>query len=45
VGYDVQYRIDDVPGEVRMDHDPGDTIPVQDGKLAIVREVSAVNPG
>jgi len=37
VGYDVQYRIDDTPGAVRMDHDPGDTIPLQDGKLVIAR--------
>ena len=37
VGYDVKYRIGDTPGEVRMDHDPGDTIPLEDGKLAIVR--------
>ena len=37
VGYDVKYRIGDTPGEVRMDHDPGDTIPLQDGKLVIAR--------
>jgi uncharacterized protein YcfJ len=37
VGYDVKYRIDDTPGEVRMDHDPGDTIPLEDGKLVIAR--------
>ena len=37
VGYDVKYQIGDVPGEVRMDHDPGDTIPLQDGKLLIAR--------
>jgi uncharacterized protein YcfJ len=37
VGYDVQYRIGDTPGEVRMDHDPGDTIPLQDGQLVIAR--------
>lgn len=35
VGYDVKYQIGDVPGEVRMDHDPGDTIPLADGKLVI----------
>lgn len=45
VGYDVKYQIGDVPGEVRMDHDPGDTLPLQDGKLAIVREPSAAGPG
>lgn len=37
VGYDVKYRIGDTPGEVRMDHDPGDTIPLEDGKLMIAR--------
>lgn len=37
VGYNVKYRIGDTQGEVRMDHDPGDTIPLQDGKLALVR--------
>jgi uncharacterized protein YcfJ len=37
VGYDVKYRIGDIPGEVRMDHDPGDTIPLKDGKLVIAR--------
>jgi uncharacterized protein YcfJ len=41
VGYDVKYRIGDVPGEVRMDHDPGDTIPLQDGKLVITRGAAA----
>ena len=38
VGYDVKYQIGDVPGQVRMDHDPGDTIPLQDGKLALARD-------
>lgn len=45
VGYDVRYRIGDVPGEVRLDHDPGDTIPLQDGKLLIARDASAAGPG
>jgi uncharacterized protein YcfJ len=39
VGYDVKYRIGDTPGEVRMDHDPGDTIPLQDGKVVIARRL------
>ena len=38
VGYDVKYQIDGVPGQVRMDHDPGDTIPLEDGKLALARD-------
>ena len=37
VGYDVKYLIGDTLGEVRMDHDPGDTIPLEDGKLSISR--------
>ena len=37
VGYDVKYLIGDEPGEVRMDHDPGDTIPLQDGELVLAR--------
>lgn len=45
VGYDVKYQIGDVSGEVRMDHDPGDTIPLEDGKLSIARNSSATGPG
>ncbi len=41
VAYDVKYRIGDVPGEVRMDHDPGDTISLQDGKLMLARGPAA----
>lgn len=41
VGYDVKYMIGDIPGEVRMDHDPGDTIPLEDGKLKIARGPAA----
>jgi uncharacterized protein YcfJ len=37
VGYDVKYLIGDVPGEARLDHDPGSTIPVADGKVVIAR--------
>lgn len=37
VGYDVKYLIGDEPGEVRMDHDPGDVIPLEDGKLVLAR--------
>jgi uncharacterized protein YcfJ len=43
VGYDVKYRIGDVPGEVRMDHDPGDTIPLEDGKLVLSRATAAAD--
>jgi len=33
IGYDVNYRLGDEQGKVRMDHDPGERIPVADGKL------------
>jgi len=33
VGYDVSYRLGDEDGKVRMDHKPGDRIPVKDGQL------------
>jgi uncharacterized protein YcfJ len=45
VGYDVKYMIDEVPGEIRMDHDPGDTIPLQDGRLAFARAPAAPSTG
>jgi uncharacterized protein YcfJ len=35
VGYRVDYRIGDKPGQVRMDHDPGSRIPVRDGQLVL----------
>jgi len=37
VGYDVKYLIGEELGEVRMDHDPGETIPLQDGELVLAR--------
>ncbi|MCG2577915.1 glycine zipper 2TM domain-containing protein [Dechloromonas sp. XY25] len=41
-GYDVSYRLDGKEGRVRMDHDPGKTIPVKDGKL-VLESPTAVN--
>ena len=35
VGFDVEYRIGDKAGRVRMDHDPGDVIPLRDGQLVL----------
>jgi uncharacterized protein YcfJ len=32
-GFDVRYRLGETEGVVRMDHDPGERIPVQDGEL------------
>jgi uncharacterized protein YcfJ len=37
VGYDVKYLIGDELGTARMDHDPGDTIPLKDGKPVLAR--------
>lgn len=34
-GYDVRYRIGDQEGKVRMDHDPGDRIPLRQGQLVL----------
>jgi len=34
-GYDVRYRIGDEEGKVRMDHDPGDRIPLRQGQLVL----------
>ena len=33
VGYDVRYRLNDKESTVRMDHHPGERIPVKDGAL------------
>lgn len=35
IGYDVQYRLGGEEGQVRMDRDPGERIPVKDGKLVL----------
>lgn len=35
IGYDVKYRLGDTVDVVRMERDPGDRIPVQDGKLVL----------
>lgn len=34
-GYDVTYELDGVQKVVRMDHDPGDRIPVEGGELVL----------
>ncbi|MGH8243825.1 MAG: hypothetical protein ACRETY_10810, partial [Steroidobacteraceae bacterium] len=36
-GYDVTYELDGVQKVVRMDHDPGDRIPVEGGELVLSR--------
>ena len=35
IGFDVRYRLGDEEGKVRMDRDPGERIPVRDGKLVL----------
>lgn len=35
VGYDVQYELDGKVGTVRMERDPGNRIPVEDGRLIL----------
>lgn len=35
IGYDVRYLLNDSEGQVRMDHRPGDRIPVVDGQLVL----------
>jgi uncharacterized protein YcfJ len=37
-GYEVRYRLEGKEGSVRMDHEPGDTIPVRDGQLVLNEE-------
>ncbi|MEK0362390.1 glycine zipper 2TM domain-containing protein [Pseudomonas sp. CBC3] len=38
VGYEVQYDLDGKVGTVRMDRDPGNRIPVQDGQLMLTQQ-------
>lgn len=40
VGYNVTYVMGDMQGRVRMDHDPGDRIPVKDGMLVLDAKTS-----
>jgi uncharacterized protein YcfJ len=39
-GFDVRYKLGDQEGTVRMDHDPGERIPVRDGELVLTREAA-----
>jgi uncharacterized protein YcfJ len=38
IGYDVKYRLRGETNVVRMDHDPGDRIPVTNGELVLTKE-------
>jgi uncharacterized protein YcfJ len=44
VGYEVRYRLGDHEATVKMDHDPGERIPVRDGKLVLDSNGSASPP-
>jgi len=44
VGYDVKYRIGEKEGSVRMDHDPGDSIPLRDGHLVLAERAADAEP-
>ena len=35
VGYSVRYRLGDQEKTIKMNHDPGDRIPVRDGQLVL----------
>ena len=36
-GFDVRYRLGETEGTVRMDHDPGERIPVREGELVLAK--------
>ncbi len=44
VGYDVQYRLDGKIGQVRMDHDPGQRIPLSDSGQLILSQQTVAPP-
>lgn len=45
VGYDVSYRLGGEAGTVRMDYNPGERIPVRDGKLVTDPVKQTSHPG
>jgi uncharacterized protein YcfJ len=45
IGYDVRYRIDGREETVRMDHDPGDRLPVRDGQVVVADSGAAAPTG
>ena len=44
-GYEVRYRLNDKESTVRMDHDPGERIPVRDGQLVLENSGAAGKAG
>jgi uncharacterized protein YcfJ len=45
VGYDVTYRYRDVQRQVRMEQDPGDRLPVVDGKVVLSTDAPLASAG
>ena len=41
VGYDVTYRLEGKEASVRMDHRPGDRIPLKDGQLVLSKPAAS----
>ncbi len=44
-GYEVRYRLNGQEATVKMDHDPGERIPVQDGQLVLDKAGAATKSG
>lgn len=44
IGYDVSYKLGDEAGKVRMDHRPGERIPVKDGQLVLTGQPAPEPP-
>jgi uncharacterized protein YcfJ len=44
-GYEVRYRLNGKESTVKMDHDPGDRIPVRDGQLVLDNSGTAAKAG
>ncbi len=45
IGYDVKYKLGKQTDSVRMDYDPGERIPVQDGQLILTRSSETAKRG
>jgi uncharacterized protein YcfJ len=44
-GFEVRYRLNGKEATVKMDHDPGDRIPVRDGQLVLDKAVAPATAG
>ena len=45
LGYEVRYRLNGQEATVKMDHDPGERIPVRDGQLVLEKAAAAATSG